>query len=524
MTIQADLEPGGDVQQDRILVSTTNGLSWRDVWKAQRPGRSSVRLDLVEPVRGAYEVLVKILLSGKSAGAAARLNRVEIETITQLNTKTQPKLLLGKNTVFVGAGEQTESIVVWPDLRGERWKPFAVEHKNVAARKEHPGYLGVLHAEKPNEDAYVIFRIDAPRDITRLVYGGRLYNRAPKSHIDFLHSFDGGKTWVKRYSLADTQPPWDVIRYETVEGLPPGTRSVLVKYLLCGSAAGPSACSLYAVRLEANYRPADLGPKPLAVTFRWSEVQDDRSLVERSHTELVRAFPHRYTIHVAGADHPIMQSLRIGDVESARDIRLGYADGRDVPGERFVPRWVTYGKNLALGKPYTVSILSGTHWGAGDPEGTKLTDGIIGPPYAGGIAASYGLLWTEGQKPAITVDLRSAQRCGAFRVHLTGYPFWDALKGEVKDQIEVLTSTDGREFASQGFFKLDLRWKDLPANLMWPDEENATAPVFDLVPPRPVEARYVRFAVTARRFVQISEVQVLDRIESKPFDLRIALP
>jgi len=171
-----------------------------------------------------------------------------------------------------------------------------------------------------------------------------------------------------------------------------------------------------------------------------------------------------------------------------------------------------------------VSIPSGTHWGAGDPEGTKLTDGIIGPPYAGGIAASYGLLWTEGQKPAITVDLRSAQRCGAFRVHLTGYPFWDALKGEVKDQIEVLTSTDGREFASQGFFKLDLRWKDLPANLMWPDEENATAPVFDLVPPRPVEARYVRFAVTARRFVQISEVQVLDRIESKPFDLRIALP
>ncbi|MCR4414459.1 MAG: discoidin domain-containing protein, partial [Thermoguttaceae bacterium] len=252
--------------------------------------------------------------------------------------------------------------------------------------------------------------------------------------------------------------------------------------------------------------------------------QDDRSLVERSHTELVRTFPHRYTIHVAGADHPIVQSLRISDAEAAKDIRPGYSDGRDVGGEKFVPRWVTYGKNLALGKPYTVSIPSGTNWGAGDPEGKKLTDGIIGPPYAGGIAASFGLLWTEGQKPAITVDLQDPHRCGAFRIHLTGYPFWDALKGEVRDQIEVLTSTDGREFTSQGFFKLDLRWKDLPANLMWPDEENATAPVFDLVLPRPVEARYVRFAVTARRFVQISEVQVLDRIDSKPFDLRIALP
>ncbi|MCR4414460.1 MAG: hypothetical protein NUV77_18735, partial [Thermoguttaceae bacterium] len=251
MTIQAEIEPGANPSQNQILVSTTNGLSWREVWKAERPGRSPVRLDLVEPVNGAYEVLVKMVLSGKSTGASARLHRVEIETITQLNSKTQPKLLLGKNTVFVGAGDQTESIVVWPDLRGERWKPLAVEHKNVVAQKEHPGYMGVLHAEKAKEDAYVVFRIDAPRDITRLVYGGRLYNRAPKSHIDFLHSFDGGKTWVKSYSLADTQPPWDVIRYETVEGIPPGTRSVLVKYLLDGSAAGPSACSLHPHRVEA---------------------------------------------------------------------------------------------------------------------------------------------------------------------------------------------------------------------------------------------------------------------------------
>ena len=43
---------------------------------------------------------------------------------------------------------------------------------------------------------------------------------------------------------------------------------------------------------------------------------------------------------------------------------------------KFIPRWVTYGANLALGKPCQVSVPSGDNWGAGDPEGKKLTDGI----------------------------------------------------------------------------------------------------------------------------------------------------
>jgi len=39
----------------------------------------------------------------------------------------------------------------------------------------------------------------------------------------------------------------------------------------------------------------------------------------------------------------------------------------------------------------------------------------------------------------------------------------------------------------------------------------------------PVEARYIRFEVTAERTLTVSEVQVLDWIRHTPFDLRIAL-
>src|SRR6185369_4655765 len=219
---------------NRISISTVNGLVWHDVWTNDTTGETPVALKLTNEVNGAYEVLVKVSLSGAAKAADAQLKDIEFETSTMLNSKTLPKLALGKNTIYVGAGEQTESIVFWPDLQGENYKPYAVEEANLVSAAKHPGYMGPMHAVEPKKDAYVVFKIDAPRDITRINYGGRLYNRAPRSHIDFLHSFDGGQTWATSYSLTDTAAPWDVIHYETVEKIPSGTRSVLFKYLLNG--------------------------------------------------------------------------------------------------------------------------------------------------------------------------------------------------------------------------------------------------------------------------------------------------
>ena len=50
------------------------------------------------------------------------------------------------------------------------------------------------------------------------------------------------------------------------------------------------------------------------------------------------------------------------------------------------------------------------------------------------------------------------------------------------------------------------------------------AHLFELIPAEPVEARYVRFKITPARTLTVSEVEVLDFIRYKPFDLRIALP
>ncbi len=525
LRIRGELGRETEADEGRIEVSCVNGRAWQTVWEAAGLGVNPVSVDLADEVNGAYEVLVRVTLMGRERGADVCLRRIELETITQINSKTQPQLAIGRNTVCVGGGDPVESIVFWPDLGGDRGRPWIESQENMATSSRHPGYQGVMYAAQPGTEARVIFRLDAPRDIVRVEYGGRLYNRAPGSRIDFLHSFDGGRTWIEAYSLTRTDPPWDVIHYEAVDAIPSGTRAVWCQYRLRGPKAGPDACSLYAVRLEATHRPVDPQFRPIEVDFRWRERQADYLLVPRAHTEIVTDLPHRYVINVGGADHPIVDELEIRAHEAGTGQVAGYSDGRDAGGDRHLSRWVTCGTNYARGRPYTVSIPSTSAWGAGDPEGRKLTDGVAGPPYAGGIAPRYALCWDRGTRPAITVDLGQPRACGAFRIQLgAGWPWWNALEGEVKDGVDVSTSVDGGEYCSRGSFELNLRRKDIPANHFVPDDEAVRAHLYERILPAPVEARYVRFEITPARTLTVSEVEVLDFIRYEPFDLRVALP
>jgi hypothetical protein len=105
-----------------------------------------------------------------------------------------------------------------------------------------------------------------------------------------------------------------------------------------------------------------------------------------------------------------------------------------------------------------------------------------------------------------------------------GYPWDDALKGQVKDKVEVLVSNDGAAYTSVGFLQTDLRFKDVPVNFMLPDDEKLTGATFRCIPAKRMQARFVQFKITNKRMFDVTELEVLDAIEFKPFDLRIALP
>ncbi len=524
--IRAVFQRKADSDLAQISISTTNGLTWRDTWTARERGEVVADLSLIDEVNGAYEILVKVTLTASAASEDVRLRQLNIQTTTMLNSKTQPQLRLGKNSIHVDAGEQTDSVVFWPELQSGRYKPYVVDEHNMTTRDEHPGYQGAMHAAQPGKDAYVVYRMDAPRDITRVTYGGRFYNRAPDANIRLAHSLDGGRTWTETYRLTKTAPPWDVIHYESVDKVPDGVRSVLIKYALNAREAGSNACSIYGVRMEVNHRPVVEGRKPLGVTFTWKEVAADRSLVRRSHTQRIDSFPARYTINTDGMDHPVVDLLRVQLAEPESGMKYGYSDGHDAGGERFVDRWVTYGPNLLEGKPYTVSSPPTGQWGADDPQGVKLTDGVVGPPYAGGTAPNSGAIWdTKNGQVDIIVDMGQAEAVGAFRIHLTaGWPWWDALRGEVRDEVEVLTSLDGKTYQSHGLFELNLWRKDIPINHFLTDEETARAWNHERILQTPVSARYVKYRVRPRRAVCVTEVQALKFIKYEPFDIRIALP
>jgi hypothetical protein len=467
-------------------------------------------------VNGAYEVLVRV----KGDSHEGHLQSIKFETVTQLNSKTLPKLNRGTNTVYVGAGDQSGSIVLWPELQNDKYKPMAVESVNVKTKKEHEGWNAVMNPDEQGGEGYVVFKIDAPKPLTKITQGARMYVRNKGGEIRFEHSFDGGKTWRKSFAHADTEQPWDDIHNQVTTNVPPGAKSVLFKYVMKNA-------GLYSVRMEANHEVQKTKPGPVEVTYNWSERQTDYTLVKRSHTQLVEKLPMTYTINVGGWDHPVMESVIVNTKGSrtGEEVKYGYSDGKDAGGEKWIGKWVTYGKNLAQGKPYTLSVEPKKDaWDSGDPELKKLTDGRVGSSYSGGQSYKEGPLWDKSTSPEIVVDLGESKQAAAFRIHIHGYPAQDAIKGKVKDEVEVFTSADGKEFTSAGKFDFNLRWKDIPVNYMWPDDEQFVAHNHALVLAKPVEARYVKYAIKPSRMMVVTEVQVLDGITSKPYDVKIALP
>ena len=140
--IHANFVRKSDGDLARISISTTNGLVWQDVWTADETGDVSADVDLVEEVNGAYEILVKVTLKASGSVDQVLLKDLKIETTTMLNSKTQPQLRLGKNTIYVGLGEQTDSIVFWPDLAGggiQAVRGRGAQHRHARRASGLPG-------------------------------------------------------------------------------------------------------------------------------------------------------------------------------------------------------------------------------------------------------------------------------------------------------------------------------------------------------------------------------------------------
>jgi hypothetical protein len=293
--------------------------------------------------------------------------------------------------------------------------------------------------------------------------------------------------------------------------------------------------------MEVDYEAPDVPFTPIEVTYEWTEYyeplpEDESGGVVRRHTERITELPHSYRINVGGHIRPSTNWVRANLEGSAPEATTpGYSDGKDVGDRDAIPpvRYV-WGKLLSLGKPYTVSTPPQQNAFRIDGDDQELTDGFIKEPQSTGTTDTGLAHWERGMKGLeVTVDLGKVQKVGGGRVDC--YIMWGGVR--FPNSVEIQTSTDGRQFATQGRDRrraARYAHNGWPAN--WPLHPRHDAPNSGPFPDfglkanyiflpfdKPVEARYVKFLIEARSGwgLQLSEVNVWDYLEAQPWTPRL---
>ena len=128
----------------------------------------------------------------------------------------------------------------------------------------------------------------------------------------------------------------------------------------------------------------------------------------------------------------------------------------------------------------------------------------------------------------VRIHGRSAGRSGFVsigecvpRAHVR-VPFWDALKGQVQDSVEILTSVDGSRFPVRACCRPRCERRTSRSTTCC---RTTKQPRGGISSRRWRPRRRPACAITSRQSAILSsELQVFDRIDYQPFDLRIALP
>ncbi len=446
-----------------------------------------------------------------------RLEALDLETITQLNRPSLPKLVRGANRVQLRLGKQRETIEFQPSIVDGNHSKTVFEEKAVEVNDKP--YFNVATLRPAGRGvAQVTWRIEAPTPIVDVVFGGNVTVKGPGDRVSLLHSWDG-RTFAEDWKKTDAALPYDLVVHAPVGKVPAGAKQVFLRYEFEASQDGEKwrAPGIQTALMTVHHQPRSGGSAPIEVTYAWVEHRAEGD-VERTHTEIVRGPEHEYTIHVAGFRDPTMKWVRMNLGGAAK---AGYSDGQDV-GPGAGPRRAIYGwgTNLALGKAYT---LEGRQSGKNPDAGRDLTDGVIAPPeeYVSVKYMPTNVMFEPEVSPVATLDLGAVGTVAAVRVHAGQEGGFHLTYPE---RIAVETSVDGKTFTRAGTAGFNQVF-DPPADFVSWEQEDATkydalpaggrlAYAYRILLEQAVPARYVRVVCEARKGwgVLLSEIQVFDRV------------
>lgn len=516
----------------RVLVSRYAGIKWIPVCESRQTG--PVELRLRDEVAGVTECLVKVEMLAGGNTADVGLDRFKIKTITQLNRRTLPKLTLGSNQIRVSADRQVDTIVLWPALHNGQYMTTVFSEKDAYSDEEPDGmYKATLGAGRNAAPCEVVWRVEAPTDISRVTYGVVATNKSPNDYVSLQYSYDG-RQFTEFYRKADGDAPFDkqVLHTCTQEQIPSGARQAFFKgvFFCKGGAAAYTMSGIQDVLIQVEHQPRDARFRPLEITYNWTEHRASGD-VTRSHTELVDSLPAAYTINVAGRRDPTMNWVRMnlkGSDPENWQVVYGYSDGEDV-GDGFEPepRIFTWGRNMALGRAYTSSRASSKTSNNPDTGGTELTNGkIIAPTdyVSSKIVQAATAFWEPGEPVTFVVDLGGAQTIGGVRIS-THQPNSRYCHPR---QIDVAVLDDGTIWQAAGKIEHDDLWNPPADYEPWEHDDSPKyndlpaagrlAYPYPLAFDKPLAGRYVRITCTPLegRGIGVSEIEVFDKVEVLP--------
>jgi hypothetical protein len=229
-----------------VSFSDNNGLDWRDVAAA------GGEIDLTPLVFCRYDYRLRF---------TGTLEALRIVHDLQNSQRTLPALDKGPNTITFSAGAAEGTVTV------EASTNAANRGKQLVYTDFHPTVTGMENGlwVGGSGKGEVTFPVATPGEMVRLRFGTMYRARDAKDGIDYLVSFDGGKSWKTAGRAAG--PVQGHCVYVTFSDVPAGTKEALVRF----AGTSRNATGIQNFRIDADYKEPQGGFRPVKVTYTWEE-------------------------------------------------------------------------------------------------------------------------------------------------------------------------------------------------------------------------------------------------------------
>jgi hypothetical protein len=277
LTGKASFQADGPVS---VTFSDNHGLDWRGIPAA------GGEIDLSPHVLRRYDY--RLTFKGSP------LKSLRIVHDVQHSQRVLPALGEGKNTLAFSAGppEGTITLEGSTDASKKGKQLVWTDFKPLVSGMENG--LWVDGSGKGE----AVFPVSTPGDLLRLRFGAHYRARDGRDGIDYLVSFDEGKTWPAAGRAAGPTPGH--CTYVVFDKVPAGVRSARVKF----AGTSRNATGILNFRIDADYQEPAGGFRPVKVVYRWEEGGKEREQV------FVARKPQE-TWTVTCASKPVMKSYAV---------------------------------------------------------------------------------------------------------------------------------------------------------------------------------------------------------------------